>query len=65
MVIPKLYSSLSIKLQTESFSIEAVNNSGLDVINNIGILLIFISIFLLILFNSQLVNISYIKKKIS
>jgi len=61
MMIPKIYSSLSIKLQTESFSIEATNNSGLDAMTYIGLFLIIISIILLVIFNSQLNNTNYAK----
>lgn len=53
MIVPKLYSSLSIKLQTESFSIEAANNSSLDSITYIGLFLIIMSIILLVIFNSH------------
>ncbi|MGD9553087.1 MAG: hypothetical protein AB7D96_05585 [Arcobacteraceae bacterium] len=59
MIVPKIYSSLSVKLKTESFSIEATNNSGLDAITYIGLFLIIISIILLVIFNSQLNNTSY------
>lgn len=61
MLIPRIYSSLSIKLQTESFSIEATNNSGLGAMTYIGLSLVVISIILLILFNSQLNSTNYAK----
>lgn len=61
MIIPKLYSSFSIKLQTESFSIEATNNSSLDAMTYIGIFLIIISVILLVIFYSHLNSTNYAK----